>query len=104
MESIEDIRPQHVGESLDANAEQENLDVLDEIEPIDDAELPSECIESHHKEKNTFKPILVESEDVLCSMARMASEEQMLVFCKMIDYYIRVAMLNNGINIEIEPE
>ena len=59
METFEDERPQHIGDLLDANAEQENLEVLDATEPVDEAELP-ECRASENREKTLFKPITVD--------------------------------------------
>ena len=89
LESAENNRPEHVGDSLNAAGEQENYDLIPEIEEIDNAELP-EINESTHREKHLLKPIIVESDDVMLSMARNASHEQMVVLGKMVDYSKRV--------------
>ena len=104
IETLEDIRPQHIGELLDGNAEQENLDVEKDTEPIDMSELPTDSTESNHKEKFYFKPILVEEEDKMRKMARQLSFEQMVVFCKMIDYFKRILISKNcAVEIVLEP-
>ena len=72
------------------HAEQENLDVQDEIEPIDTSELPSELNESKQKEKTFLKPIEVGTEKELLDMTRMLSEEQMIVLSNFVDNFRRI--------------
>ena len=104
MESINDFRPQLVGQILDANAEQENEDDKAEIETPDTNELPDDFVESNQKEKVYFKPIVVDSEEDMYAMARKLSEEQMVVFGKLIDYCKRVVVFKNSGLIDLNPQ
>ena len=100
---VEDVRPQHIVETLDSNAEQENMDVFSEMEPSDTSELPSESNESNHKEKSFVKPIEVQPLDVLVDLTRKLSHEQMVVLCQMVDYFRKIKASNNSIPIGLEP-
>ena len=105
LESADNYRPKHVDESLDANAVQENLEVSEQLESLDTAELPSECNESNHKEKTFVKPIIIDDEDIMLARTRQLSEEQLLVLSIFVDYCKKLVVLKKcrSMNIKIKP-
>ena len=104
LESAEDNRPQQIGDTLNAAAEQENEDDMEEMEPMDTNELPDESNVSKKKEKIIMKPIQVEDDDLLLEMTRKLSEEQMIVLGKFVDYAKKLLVLSNSPSIEIHIE
>ena len=103
FEKAQETRPQHLVETLDANAEQENLDVIDEMEPPDTSELPSESSESNHKEKTFVKPIEVEPLDQLLTNTQKLSHEQMIVLSEFVDYFMKIKASKHSIPVGLEP-
>ena len=95
LETAENYRPSHVGDSLSAATEQENLDDLDTMEPVDTSKLPDEPVESTHSEKRFIKPIEVDSDGKMLDMARSLGHEQMVVFGKLIDHAKRIKVSRN---------
>ena len=77
--------------------------MLQELEPVDTNELPSEPNESVKKEKIFIKPIVVDDEDVMLSMARQLTHEQMVVFGQVIDYAKRLLLSRNNCQIDLDP-
>ena len=86
LENIEESRPQHLFDCLDASAIQENMDDAVNLQPLDQSELPSELVESSHQEKIIFKPISYESEATLIEMTRKLGPQQLLVLSTLIDF------------------
>ena len=103
LEKEQDVRPQHIVETLDSNAEQENMDVFSEMEPPDNSELPSESNESNHKEKCFIKPIEVQPLKVLLELTRSLSHEQMVILSEMVDYFKKIKGSKHSIPIGLEP-
>ena len=93
LETSDDTRPEHLFDTLDAEGQQENLDVEEDILPIDDTELPQEygdnqSLDFVDSDYAKFKPI--PSKDIL-TMKKEASQlsleqgivfEQIIKFCK----------------------
>ena len=86
LANTEDSRPQHLYDSIDSKTEQENLDDLNELEPLDKADLPSEIQESNLPEQSKYRAIEVESDDDMLKIARSLSPEQMIPFMMVIDF------------------
>ena len=63
MEKFEDVRPQHAYDVINPLGEQEDMDNLEELEPIDTSKLPFEVNESNGPEQSKYKAIEVESEE-----------------------------------------
>ena len=103
LESTEDHRPQHIGDSLNAAAEQENMDDMEEMEAMDESELPDVSNESKSKEKVIMKPIVVDSDDVMLDMTRKLAEDQMVVLGTMVDYCKRLIVAQKKTSIELNP-
>ena len=91
LESCENTRPTHISDTIDANAQQEDMDDqedLDVNDPLDTSELPDE---NDKKGKSNldgcpYKPIPRAEKDELIQMARNLSFEQRVAFDKQITY------------------
>ena len=92
---------------MNAAAEQENEDDMEEMEPMDTSELPDdETNEGKKKEKVIMKQIVVESEDRLLAMTRSLSEEQMMVLGPYVDYAKRLKVFKNcppTVQVQLDP-
>ena len=104
LETAENYRPSHVGDNLSAAAEQENLDDLETMEPVDTSKLPDEIVESTHSEKRFIKPIEVDSDANMLNMARSLGHEQMVVFGRMIDHAKKIKVSRHTkIMVDLNP-
>ena len=93
LQETEDLRPQHIYDTLDPAGEQEDMDDQDAMEPIDRTQLPSEVNEGHFPEQVKYKPIDVECEEKMLTMAQSMSPEQMIGFIMLIHYCKTIAAL-----------
>ena len=100
LESNDNMRPTHLSEmvDVDANARQEDIDdqeELDEVNPLDTSELPSEEKEEHKGGKPDgcpYRPIIIPSRDIMFQCARNLSFAQRIVFDKVVTYCKSVIM------------
>ena len=98
LECNDSIKPTHLSENLDVNAQQENLqdqEELDELNPLDTSDLPVEADNDHKKEKPDgcpYKPITIPSRDEMFQRARNLSFAQRIVFSKVVTYCKSVIM------------
>lgn len=90
LESDQELRPTHIGDTIASNFEQENLEDEEDLEPCDETALPDEVDDSEAKgnisEGSKFKPIPQASDDEMRHDARMLSLEQRIVFDKLIEF------------------
>ena len=88
--STDNLKPQHLYDTLDPIGQQENIEDRANIPPADMSELPDE--EGHEKSESSipdgpkFKQIKVDSDEEMRADVRKMSFEQRIVFDKVIQY------------------
>merc|ERR1712129_174308 len=97
-ESSNETRPQHMHENIDVAGQQENLDNEEMMEPRDDSILPylEDSPPQNSRSEGTFRPILVEEDEVMLEMARNLSFEQRIVFDQMVKFCKSILRLMMG--------
>ena len=105
LDNTNNVRPQHLLETLDAFGEQENLDNEDILESLDTSVLPEEDPVSVNVKPNglLFKKIEIDEEDTMLQTARSLSFEQRIVFDQVIKFCKEVLRLSKGAPIKIFP-
>ena len=83
-----DGRAAHLLEGIDANGQQENLDVESTMEPMDTSILPEEDPQPKNKKSDgcLFKPIIVDEDESMLERVRNFSFEQRIVFDKFVQF------------------
>ena len=105
-------RPAHIYDNLDPEGQQDNLEVEEEMPPLDTSELPDEeptiptCKQSKkgavNKESFITRPIVIGSDQQMYEDARNLSFEQKLVFNIYMDFCQRTKILREGHFIELD--
>ena len=89
LESEEDFAPQHVGDTLDNETEQQNMDDSEQLENLDTSELPEEEL-GKVKQKGSDGPrvqrITLDDDFTMRENARRLSKEQKIAFDLVMDY------------------
>ena len=106
-------RPAHFYENLDPEGQQDNLEALSEMEPLDTTELPEEVDPSNNiprpkatakkKENIKIKEIKLDDPRVMIENARNLSFSQKVVFNDVIDFCKRTEIQMTGTPIYIKP-
>lgn len=83
-----DGRAAHLLEGIDANGQQDNLDVESTMEPVDTSVLPEEDPQPKNKKSDgcLFKPIIVDEDESMLERVRKFSFEQRIVFDKFVQF------------------
>ena len=103
-------RAVHIFDTIDGNAEQENLDDALEMEPIDDLELPQEQDEqqigavSGGSESFKFKPITFGDEDEMRADVKSLSYEQRMAFDFVIQLCKKKVVQRSNPSFVVKPE
>ena len=102
-------RAVHVYETINAQNEQQNLDNVDEMEPIDTSELPKESDEQHFDSTDTtesfkFKPIQFESDEEMREQLKSLSFEQRLALDQVVQVCRKKKIERENPSFVVHPE
>ena len=101
-----EMRPTNLFDTLDSQSEQENEDDAELKEPLDETPVVAEednNVTQIKPEMSKFKIPQVEDDDSMRRMARALSEEQRMVFDKIVDYVKKVACSKKYVSDDFSP-
>ena len=91
LESSGSTRPEHIFDTLDPEGQQENLDLNEEILPLDDSELPAETeqresLDFTDPDYGKFKPLPLRDIKTMKTDACQLSFEKRIIFDRIIKF------------------